>query len=468
MKINFNFIKKSQLLKQYANQIQSIFILYDKNDYGKAVKIVGSIFNSIMDTLLNIENIKDKNWENFKQMHIYPEAILNDIAIIVHGSKVASNDESITKQDFLTQLTSLHDFLAYIVNVYEDGKVKYWDAQLAYKSNLDKDNLFKPRKVNLPVSDKIIDQELDLNFNSEKINKKSTTFKAKQIDKTSDIEKNKIITKPLVKQVADKQKPKDKTKKHKKSRVFKTIIMISILVIIVGSGFAISQLLNTNTHPKTVVSDTKVSRKINKKKIEKAKKLALQKKKKEEKLKREKARKENWIAGSIYSLNIKTKSISGTINNKIKKRNLALPNPQLNQKVYIVFNPNYMDKKFISITDWKKAKQVVKDQNSFNKLVTKSKNTEYQFNENKLTMNISGLKWNYPMSPYNAIQLSRQGRRKVNNIFARAVTDAKLNKKTGRNTFILTKKLSGKDYSNTSWDNYRANYKIQVSFNKVK
>lgn len=83
-------------------------------------------------------------------------------------------------------------------------------------------------------------------------------------------------------------------------------------------------------------------------------------------------------------------------------------------------------------------------------------------------MNISGLKWNYPMSPYNAIQLSRQGRRKVNNIFARAVTDAKLNTKTGRNTFILTKKLSGKDYSNTSWDNYRANYKIQVSFNKVK
>lgn len=266
------------MLKQYANQIQSIFILYDKNDYGKAVKIVGSIFNSIMDTLLNIENIKDKNWENFKQMHIYPEAILNDIAIIVHGSKVASNDESITKQDFLTQLTSLHDFLAYIVNVYEDGKVKYWDAQLAYKSNLDKDNLFKPRKVNLPVSDKIIDQELDLNFNSEKINKKSTTFKAKQIDKTSDIEKNKIITKPLVKQVADKQKPKDKTKKHKKSRVFKTIIMINILVIIVGSGFAISQLLNTNTHPKTVVSDTKVSRKINKKKIEKAKKARIAKK----------------------------------------------------------------------------------------------------------------------------------------------------------------------------------------------
>mgnify|MGYP000741708590 CR=1 FL=1 len=39
---------------------------------------------------------------------------------------------------------------------------------LNYKSNLDKDNLFKPRKVNLPVSDKIIDQELDLNFNSEK------------------------------------------------------------------------------------------------------------------------------------------------------------------------------------------------------------------------------------------------------------------------------------------------------------
>lgn len=69
--------------------------------------------------------------------------------------------------------------------------------------------------------------------------------------------------------------------------------------------------------------------------------------KKEEKLKREKARKENWISGSIYSLNIKTKSISGTINNKIKKHNLALPNPQLNQKVYIAFNPNYMDKNLL-------------------------------------------------------------------------------------------------------------------------
>lgn len=488
MKINFNFIKTSQLLKQYANQLQSIFVLYDKGDYSGAVKIVGSIFDHVADDVLTIENIKDKNIESFKAAHIYPEAILNDVAIIIHGNKVASKDETITKQDFLTQLTSLHDFLAYLVNIYEDGKVKYWDAQLAYKGSVDKDGLFKPRKVNIPTSDEKIDQKLDLDFDSEKHYEQPVVSKAKPVEKPKKDEKAPVVkekpeAKPEAKNIKPESKPvvkpvtkptakvvvndrKVKPKKVKKSKGRKAVAAIGVLAIIVAGGIAISQLLEANTQPKTVVSDAKVSRKSSKSKA-KAKKLAVQKKKEAARLKEEQARKENWLAGSIYQLDVKTKEISGTVN-KTSKRNLALPDPKLNQKAYIVFNPDYTDKKFVNVTDLKTARRIAKSQAEFDKLAKKSKNNEYQFDNDKLTMTVSGLKWAYPMSPYNAIQLSKQGRKKVNNIFASALTNTKLDKKSGKNTFMLTKNLSGNDYSNTSWDNYRANYKIQVSFNKVK
>lgn len=170
MKVNFNFVKTSHLLKQYADRLHSIFVQYSKKNYNEAVKTIGSVFNHVVNDVYIIEDIQDKNIEGIKQKNIYPEAILNDISIIIHGSKIAAKDESITEQDFFTQLTNLHDFLAYLVNIYENGQVKYWDAQLAYKSSADKDGLFKPREMKKdPISsDTEVNEDLDLDFDSEK------------------------------------------------------------------------------------------------------------------------------------------------------------------------------------------------------------------------------------------------------------------------------------------------------------
>lgn len=297
---------------------------------------------------------------------------------------------------------------------------------------------------------------------------------APKVEKTEPIKPVKAEEKPKpasnkAKTPTNNTKPKRMTrKKAKKSRGRKVIAFVGIVAIIAGGSFGLNRLLEDNSQSSTtVVSDAKVSKSSSsKKQSAKAKKLASQKKKEEAaRLKKEQARKSNWIAGNIYQLDIKTKGISGTVN-KNSRNTLNLPSPSLSKKVYVVFNPDYTQKNFVSVTSLKTARQTAKSQTKFDKLV--KKNANYKFDNDRLTISVPGLSWSYPMSPYNAIQLSKQGRKKVNNFFANALTNAKLNKKSNKNTFMINKQLSGKDFSNTSWDNYRATYKIRVDFNKVK
>lgn len=177
MKINFNFIKNSPLLKQYSNKLPLIFNQYRLGNYNNAVEGIGSILNQVVIDILTVECVSDKsleaakNLEYLKNAGIYPDAIIDDISMIIHGTESVKKENTITEQDFLTQFTSLYDLFAFLVNIYENANVKYWDVQLAYKSSADKNGLFKQREIKneLPVVDvKLdnIDNNLNLDFDS--------------------------------------------------------------------------------------------------------------------------------------------------------------------------------------------------------------------------------------------------------------------------------------------------------------
>lgn len=226
------------MLKQYANKLPLIFNEYQIGNYNKAVEGIGSILNQVVIDILTVEGVDEihqetvKNLEYLEKAKIYPEAITNDIAMIIHGAESASKDNTITEQDFLTQLESLHDVLAFLTNIYENAHVKYWDVQLAYKSSADKDNLFKQRDIKnkLPESKDKINDNLDLDFNSKVVKKakpapvKATKEKVEEHKKApkpklkeekakkqvQPIEKTKVITKPKVEKKPVIKKPKKK------------------------------------------------------------------------------------------------------------------------------------------------------------------------------------------------------------------------------------------------------------------
>lgn len=494
-----------------------IFNEYQIGNYNKAVEGIGSILNQVVIDILTVEGVDEihqetvKNLEYLEKAKIYPEAITNDIAMIIHGAESASKDNTITEQDFLTQLESLHDVLAFLTNIYENAHVKYWDVQLAYKSSADKDNLFKQRDIKnkLPESKDKINDNLDLDFNSKVVKKakpapvKATKEKVEEHKKApkpklkeekakkqvQPIEKTKVITKPKVEKKPVIKKPKKKVvsikadsrtarkKARSKKKRNRLLTMVAVAAVVIAGGIGIGHAINANTQSKTVVSDMKPNKKAKKRsKAEVAKKLKDKKlklkKDKELKLKKEKELKKkqmiksNWLAGKIYQLSIATKEITGTVNNS-SEQSLALPNPRLSKPTYIVFNPDASQRTFVKVNSLQLAKKTTR-QKAFDSLDAKQRNANFELKNNTLTAELPNLDWAYPLSPYNAIQLSKQGRKTINSIFSNVLTNIKLNKKSGQNNFKLNKKLKGKDFTNTTGDIYHANYQIQVQFKKVK
>lgn len=498
------------MLKQYANKLPKIFDQYRIGNYNNAVEEIGSVLNQVVIDVLTVEGVNEKssetvkNLEYLKRAQIYPEAIINDISLIIHGAESAKKDNTITEQDFLTQLESLHDVLAFFANIYENAHVKYWDVQLAYKSTADKNNLFKQRDIKngLPKSEVKIDNNLNLDFDSrivktakkapvktaekqaETVNKpKAVKLKPKKVKVQPQeklVEKSKVNNKSQVNKKATNSKLNKKViplksdsrtarnKARSKKRQNRLLLMIALAAVVIVGGIAVDHAIIANTQSKTVVSDMKANKKAKKRSKAKAiKKIKDEKLKleKDKELKRKQMIKNNWLAGKIYQLNIATKSITGTVNGS-SEQSLALPNPRLNKPTYIVFNPDASQKTFIKVNNLKVAKKA-KNQKEFDTLDAKQRNANFELKGNTLTAELPNLDWAYPLSPYNAIQISKQGRKRINSIFSGVLTNIKLNKKSGQNNFKLNKKMKGKDFTNTTGDMYRANYQIQVKFKRI-
>lgn len=229
-------------------------------------------------------------------------------------------------------------------------------------------------------------------------------------------------------------------------------------VVVVG-GFGINKAIVANTQSKTVVSDMQANKKAKKASQTNAvKKLNNEKLKfkKDQELKKKQMLKSNWLAGKVYKLNIATVDITGTVNNSMEQ-DLALPDPRLNKPTYIVFNPDASQKTFIKVNSLKLAKKARK-QNTFDTLDAKQRNVNFKLKGNTLTAELPKLEWAYPVSPYNAIQISKKGRKRINSIFSSVLTNVKLNKKSGQNSYKLNKRMKGNDFSNTTGDMYVANY----------
>lgn len=276
-------------------------------------------------------------------------------------------------------------------------------------------------------------------------------------------EKSKDITKPQGKVAfvkIESRIARNKAKSRKRRNRLITLIAVAVVVII--SGFGISHTIIANTQSKIVVSDMKANKRAEKKSQTQTVKKLNNKNLKFQKDKKQ-ILKSNWLAGKVYKLNIATVDITGTVNNSMEQ-DLALPDPRLNQPTYIVFNPDASQKTFIKVNSLKLAKRA-REQNTFD---AKQRNVYFELKGKTLTTELPKLDWAYPLSPYNAIQISKEGRKRINSIFSSVLTNVKLNKKSGQNSFKLNNRMKGNDFSNTTGDMYVANYQIQVKFKRVK